>query len=145
MKVAGISPFTILLYNRVLYYWCLHQSEARAASFSDQHEKHKLGRGRWDLASCQVSFNSIQRFQRRSRKCLSQSEAGVAIFVFRPARQNTNLVKHIEILLPVKVRRIPFSGFRDEVKLHSELLECLPTQSLTPIDNCHVCLLLNVS
>ena len=31
----------------------------------------KLGSGRWDLASCQVSLNSIQRFQRRSQKCLS--------------------------------------------------------------------------
>ena len=37
--------------------------------FSDRPEKHKLGRGRWDLASCQVSLNSLQRFQRRSRKC----------------------------------------------------------------------------
>ena len=37
--------------------------------FSDRPEKHKLGRGRWDLASCQVSLNSIQRFQRRGRKC----------------------------------------------------------------------------
>ena len=30
--------------------------------------------------------------------------------------KNTNLVEHIEILLPVKFRRIPFSGFREEVK-----------------------------
>ena len=36
--------------------------------YSDRPEKHKLGRGRWDLASCQVSSNSIQQFQRRSRK-----------------------------------------------------------------------------
>ena len=43
-------------------------------------KKTKLGRGRWDLASCQVSLNSIQRFQRRSRKCISQSEARAAIF-----------------------------------------------------------------
>ena len=28
----------------------------------------------------QVSLNFVQRFQRRSRKCLGQSEAGVAIF-----------------------------------------------------------------
>ena len=31
-------------------------------------KKHKVGRGRLDLASCQVSLNSVQRFQ-RSRKC----------------------------------------------------------------------------
>ena len=51
--------------------------------FSDQPKKHKLGRGRWDLASCQVSLNSVQLFQRRSRKCLSQSEARAAILFFR--------------------------------------------------------------
>ena len=37
--------------------------------FSNRPEKHKLGRGCWVLASCQVSLNSVQRFQRRSRKC----------------------------------------------------------------------------
>ena len=37
--------------------------------FSKWPEKHKLGRGRSDLASCQVSLNSNQLFQRRSRKC----------------------------------------------------------------------------
>ena len=30
--------------------------------------------------------------------------------------KNTNLVEHIEILLLVKFRRIPFSGLRGEVK-----------------------------
>ena len=42
----------------------------------------KLGIGRWDLASCQVKMNSVQRFQRRGRKCLSQSEASGAILFF---------------------------------------------------------------
>ena len=37
--------------------------------FFDRPEKHKLGKGCWDLASCQVSLNSDQWFQRRSRKC----------------------------------------------------------------------------
>ena len=46
-----------------------------------------LGRGRLDLASCQVSLNSVQWFQRRSRKCLSQSEARAAILFFRSARK----------------------------------------------------------
>ena len=41
-------------------------------------EEHELGRGRWNFASCQVSLNSVQRSQRRSRKCLSQSEARAA-------------------------------------------------------------------
>ena len=40
-----------------------------------------------DLASCQVSLNFIQWFQRRSPKCLSQSEARAAILFFRSARK----------------------------------------------------------
>ena len=63
------------------------QRPGRLSCFSDRPEKHKLGRGRWDLASCQVSLNSVQRFQRRSRKCLSQSEARAAILFFRSARK----------------------------------------------------------
>ena len=39
-----------------------------------------------DLASSQVSLNSLQRFQRRSLKCLSQSEARAAILFFRSAQ-----------------------------------------------------------
>ena len=54
----------------------------RPFCFSDPPEKHKLGRGLWDLASYRVSSNSFQWFQRRSRKCLSQSEARVAILFF---------------------------------------------------------------
>ena len=55
--------------------------------FSDQPEKYKLGRGHWDVISCQVSLNSVQRFQRRSRKWLSQSEGRAAILFFRSARK----------------------------------------------------------
>ena len=48
---------------------CLSQSEARAAIlFFRVAKKHKPGRGHWVLASCQVSLNSVQWFQ-RSRKC----------------------------------------------------------------------------
>ena len=60
----------------------------RPSYFSDWPEKHKLGRGHWDLLSCQVS-NSVKRFQRRSRKCLSQLEAGAAILFFRSAQKHT--------------------------------------------------------
>ena len=64
-----------------------NQRPGRPSCFSDRLEKHKLGRGRWDIASCQVSLNSVQRFQRRSRKCLSQSEARAAILFFQSARK----------------------------------------------------------
>ena len=48
-----------------------NQRPERPSCFSDRPEKHKLGRGRLDLASCQVSLNSVKWFQRRSRKCES--------------------------------------------------------------------------
>ena len=76
--------------------------------------KKKFGRVHdWDLASCQVSFNSLQR---RSWKCLSQSEARwSSCFSHRPEK-NTNLVEDIEISIPVKFHWIPFSSFRGEVE-----------------------------
>ena len=46
-----------------------NQRPGRPSCFSDRPEKHKLGRGRWDIASCQVSLNSVQRFRRKSRIC----------------------------------------------------------------------------
>ena len=94
----------------------LRNRPRRTFLFTDQPKKHKLGRGCWDLASCQVSLNSVQRFQGRSRKCLSQSEARAAILFFRSVRKNTNSVEDVEFLLPVKFRWILFSGVRGEVK-----------------------------
>ena len=66
---------------------CLSQLEATVAIlvFSNEPEKHKLGRWLWDLASCQVLLNSIQQFQ-RSQKCLSLLEARAANLVFWSAR-----------------------------------------------------------
>ena len=58
------------------------QRPRRPSCFSDRPEKHKLWRGDWDLASCQVLLNSVKQIQRRSRKCLSQSEARAAILFF---------------------------------------------------------------
>ena len=55
--------------------------------FTHQTEKHKLRRRLCDLSSCQVLLNSLQRFQRRSRKCLRKSEARAAILFFRSARK----------------------------------------------------------
>ena len=60
-----------------------NQRPRRPSCFSDRPEKHKLGRRRWDLASCQVSLNYVQRFRKRSRKCLSQAEAMATVLFFR--------------------------------------------------------------
>ena len=73
--------------------------------------KHKLGRGRLDLASCQVMLNSVQRLQ-GSWKRIGQSEARAAILFFRSTPKNTNLVEEVESLLPVKFRSILLSSFQ---------------------------------
>ena len=36
-----------------------NQTPGRPSCFSYQPQKHKLSRGRWDLASCQISLNSV--------------------------------------------------------------------------------------
>ena len=43
-----------------------------------------------------------------------RGQGGHLVFLIRP--KNTNLVEDVEILLPVKFRWIPFSGFRGEVE-----------------------------
>ena len=65
-----------------------NQSPGRPSCYSDRPEKHKLGGGHWDLASCKVSLNSVQWFLRRSQKWLSQSEARAAILFFRSAQKH---------------------------------------------------------
>ena len=71
--------------------------------------KRELGRGRGDLASCRVSLIFVQRFL-RSQKCLSQSEARVAILVFQSAQKHKlGRGRCLEIFLPVKFH------FRGEV------------------------------
>ena len=53
--------------------------------FSNRPDKHKLGKGHWDLAYCQVLLNAFQKFHRRSQKCFSKSEARAAILFFQLA------------------------------------------------------------
>ena len=61
--------------------------------FPNRSQKHKLGRGYWDIASYQVLLNFVQQLQRRSRKCLSQSEARGSHLVFPIGLKNKNLVE----------------------------------------------------
>ena len=67
----------------------LFDRSARAVIFIYSSDwKTQLGRRCWDLlASCKISLNPVQQFQRRSKKCLSQSWAMAAIFFFdRPEK-----------------------------------------------------------
>ena len=43
-----------------------------------------------------------------------RGQGGHLVFLIRP--KNTNLVEDVEIYLPVKLRQIPFSGFKGEVE-----------------------------
>ena len=54
----------------------VNQRSGRPFCFSDQPEKRKLGRGRWDIDSCQVSLNSFQQFQSRYQSKISQPIRG---------------------------------------------------------------------
>ena len=92
-----------------------NQRQGRPSCFSYRPQKHKLARGLWDLASYQVLLNSVQRLLQRSRKIFSQWDKGGHL-VFPNGPKNTNFVGGFEILLPVKFRWIPFSGFRGEVE-----------------------------
>ena len=84
-----------------------NQRPGRPFCFSDRPKNHKLGRGRWDLASCQVSLNSVPWFQRRS---VSANQRPGRQSCFSDGPKNTNLVEDPEILLPVN-----FVKFRSAV------------------------------
>ena len=94
--------------------------------------KTQLGRRCWDLASCQISYTdllshehpSVLLFCFESRSAVSEEKSkmsqpimGHGGYLFLPiGPKNPDLVKDFEILLPVKFRRILFSGFREEVE-----------------------------
>ena len=92
-----------------------NQMPRRQSWISDRHEKHKLDRGCWELASCHVSSKSIQRL-RRSRKMFQPIRGQGGHLGWRIGTKNTNLVEDVEFLLSVKFRQNLFSGFGGEVK-----------------------------
>ena len=71
------------------------------------NKKNQIVRGR------QVSPNSVQRFKKRSRNCVSQLEAAAAILFSDPSEKH-KLGKGCvnSFLLPVKFRRILLFGCR---------------------------------
>ena len=85
-------------------------------NFTIRKKKYKLDTRRWDLASCQVPLNSVQRFQRgNSNVSDNQRPGGHLVFMIGP--KNTNLVEDIEILLLVKFIWIPLSSSEEESKM----------------------------
>ena len=86
--------------------------------FSDRPEKHKLRRGHVDLASflpCFVEYRSaVSKEKLKMPQQIIQVPGQPPCFSIGP--KNTNFVEDVQILLPVKFRWIPFSGFRDEVE-----------------------------
>ena len=57
---------------------CWRISQGGCLHFLIGFKKHKIVRGYWVFEICKVLLNSLQQFQRRSKKCLSQSEARTA-------------------------------------------------------------------
>ena len=66
---------------------CLCQSEVRAAIlvFQSAGKKHKLGRGYWNLAFCEV-LNSIQRFKRKNLPQPITCQGGHLVFPISPKK-----------------------------------------------------------
>ena len=91
-----------------------HQRPERPFCFSDRAEKHKLGGGRWDLASYQilVEIRSAVSEEKSTMSKLIIGQSGHLVFPIDP--KNTNLVEDLEILLPVKFYWIPFSSYRSQ-------------------------------
>ena len=85
---------------------------------SDRPKIHKLDRGHWDRASCQVSLNFSVVAEKKSK--MSQpirGRGGHLVFLrLQLAWNDTNWVGDVEILLPVNFRWIPFSGLKWEVE-----------------------------
>ena len=78
-------------------------------------KKHKLGRGRWNLASCKVSLNIRAAVFREVENISANQRQGRSSYFSDPPK-NTNLVEDDKILLPVEFRWIPLCGFRGEVE-----------------------------
>ena len=94
-----------------------NQRQGRPSCFSDRPEKHKLGRGRWDLSCFLSSFVEFRSAVSEEKSKMSQQikDQGRHL-VFPIGPKNTNLIYQVEILLPVKFCLILFSGFRGEVE-----------------------------
>ena len=102
----GLSNFVLRFQRKSKK--CLGRSEARAAwCFSNRPKNHKLNRGRWDLASCQVLLNSVQEFQRRSRKWLSQSSHILLNSVKRFQRRSRKCLGQSEVGWPSRFSDLP--------------------------------------
>ena len=83
---------------------------------SDRPENTNLEENIEILLPVNFSLNSVQRLQRKSRKCLGQlrGHGGNLGFLINP--KNANLVEDVEILLLVKICWIPFSGCRENIE-----------------------------
>ena len=98
----NVPPFWGIGQSRNFVYWLAR--------------KYKLGRGCWDLASCQVLLNFCSAVSEEKLKMSQPIRGQRGHLVFLICLKNTNLVEDVEILLPVKFRWIPFSGFWGEVE-----------------------------
>ena len=96
---------------------CLYQSEARAAILVFRSaRKTQTWKRTWRSCLLSSFMKFLSAVSEKKSKMSQQIWGQGSHLVFPISPKNTNLVEHIEILLPVKFLRIPFSGFRGEVK-----------------------------
>ena len=110
-KGLGISYTTLLMPSQPI------RGHVGHLGFSNEPEKHKLGRWLWDLASCQVSVVSEKSKVSQPIK----GQGGQLGFLIGP--KYTNLVEDIDVLVPFMFRCIPFSDCRDKNEKYLSQLE----------------------
>ena len=91
----------------------------RPSCFFWSSQKHKLGRGRWDLTSLHISMKIYSAVSEENSKMSPpiRGLGGRPVLPIGP--KNTNLEDDNEILLPVKFHWIPFSGVIKEMEIIS--------------------------
>ena len=98
----------------ILFRIQVENQRSEQPSFSDWLEKHKLGRGRWDLLHVKFRWIPFSNFRGEVENVSANQQPGGHL-VFPIGPENTNLVQDVEILIPVKFHWNAFSGFRGEV------------------------------
>ena len=112
--MSGFAEFRSAVSEKKSKYVSINERQGKPYCFFNKAEKHKLGRGRWELAlSSFVEFHSaVSKKSKMSQQIRGQG--GYLVFLIGP--KNANLVEDVEILLPVKFHWILFRGFRGKVE-----------------------------
>ena len=81
-----------------------NQRPGRPSCFYNRPKEHKLGRGRCDLASFQDSLHSVQRLQRRSRKCEKLTTDGRRTTCDHNSALEPSAQVHLKVIFSIKIK-----------------------------------------